>query len=549
MGRKIGYIARHFAEEKFLMKQRRYFEPFAAIGRKNAPDKYYPFMPEILLDDMKYARIHGAAILHNTALDHSYIYGNREGLALANGNSRLFALAAVPTTANLESGNPSYLNGLLNSGIRGFVMSPKLLCSLNPKNFSELADALIAHSRPLIFTMNTFPKEQYDRISEIAEMYPNLKILLHGVHWANARIVWNMLLRLDNLYFDISSFHINDILEKTKELLGIHRVVYSSAWPTKSMGAIKAMIEYANITEEDKDMVAHGNACKLFGVSPDELELYDDSECRLDSIASEADSGLPISVPVIDAHTHMIPKEDFTPNFCMVFNGDCDSMSKKAERLGIDVIMTAPFSGIAHDGILGIKEAVYAAQRHRDKYLAYGTCNANYKEDLTSWKDYYEQYPDIIVGLKPYLPNHKFSLSDDVYEEWFSYANKHRLPILVHADGSTFVSDVESVVKKYPNATFILAHAGASFDVALHHIELAKKYDNVVLEICYTTTGRGMIEFLVENVGADRVLYGSDQPMRNPAPQLAWVCYSKIPVEDKKKILAGNIQRILDKRI
>ena len=531
------------------MNQRRYFEPLAAVGRKNAPDKYHPTKPEALLNDMKYARIHGAAILHNTALDYSYAYGNREGLALANENSRFFALAAAPTTATIETDNPDYFNELLDSGIRGFVISPKLLCSLNAKNFNELAAALIAHNRPLIFTMTTFPEGRLDDIAAIAEAYPKLRILLHGAHWGSARIVWNMLLRLDNIYFDISSFHVNDILEKTKELVGIHRVLYSSAWPIKSMGAIKAMIEYADITEEEKDMVAHGNACNLFGISPNELELYDDSECQFDSIASEADRGLPISVPVTDAHTHMIPKEDVTPNFCMVFNGDCDSMAKKMERLGIDVIMTAPFSGIAHDGILGMKEAVYAAGKHPGKYLAYGTCNPNYKDDLDSWKDYYEQYPDVVVGVKPYAPNHGFSLNDSIYENWFSYANEHRLPVLIHADGGMNVSDVEPAVRKYPHAVFILAHAGTSYDVARSHIELAKKYDNVFLEITYTTTGRSMIEFLVENVGADRILYGSDQPMRNPAPQLAWVCYARIPVEDKKKILAGNIKRILDNRI
>ena len=58
-----------------------------------------------------------------------------------------------------------------------------------------------------------------------------------------------------------------------------------------------------------------------------------------------------------------------------------------------------------------------------------------------------------------------------------------------------------------------------------------------------------MIEFLVEQVGADRVLYGSDLPMRDPTPQLAWVCYAKISVDDKKKILAENFKKILDRCI
>ena len=105
---------------------------------------------------------------------------------------------------------------------------------------------------------------------------------------------------------------------------------------------------------------------------------------------------------------------------------------------------------------------------------------------------------------------------------------------------------VEKVVGMYPNITFIIAHTGASYALARRVIKLAKEFDNVVLEITYTTTGRGMIEFLVNEVGADRILYGSDLPMRDPTPQLAWVCYAKIPVEDKKKILAENIKRILN---
>ena len=56
-----------------------------------------------------------------------------------------------------------------------------------------------------------------------------------------------------------------------------------------------------------------------------------------------------------------------------------------------------------------------------------------------------------------------------------------------------------------------------------------------MLEITYTTVTRGMIEFLVAEIGADRVLYGSDLPMRDPSPQLGWVAYARISEEDKKE--------------
>ena len=64
-------------------------------------------------------------------------------------------------------------------------------------------------------------------------------------------------------------------------------------------------------------------------------------------------------------------------------------------------------------------------------------------------------------------------------------------------------------------------------------------------ELTYTTLTRGMVEYLVREEGADKVLYGSDLPMRDPSPQLGWVAYARIPEEDKAKILSVNIQRLL----
>ena len=52
---------------------------------------------------------------------------------------------------------------------------------------------------------------------------------------------------------------------------------------------------------------------------------------------------------------------------------------------------------------------------------------------------------------------------------------------------------------------------------------------------------------MVDKIGSDRVLFGTDMPMRDPAPQLAWVCYARLSEEDKLKIIGGNIKRLLDR--
>jgi predicted TIM-barrel fold metal-dependent hydrolase len=54
-----------------------------------------------------------------------------------------------------------------------------------------------------------------------------------------------------------------------------------------------------------------------------------------------------------------------------------------------------------------------------------------------------------------------------------------------------------------------------------------------------------VIEFMVEHIGADRVLFGTDQPMRDPIPQFGWMAYSHCSVAEKKKMFGLNMQRIL----
>jgi predicted TIM-barrel fold metal-dependent hydrolase len=55
-----------------------------------------------------------------------------------------------------------------------------------------------------------------------------------------------------------------------------------------------------------------------------------------------------------------------------------------------------------------------------------------------------------------------------------------------------------------------------------------------------------MIERFVREVGADRVLFGSDTPLLEPAAQLGRIAYAKIPEADKVKILGLNTKRLLE---
>ena len=92
-----------------------------------------------------------------------------------------------------------------------------------------------------------------------------------------------------------------------------------------------------------------------------------------------------------------------------------------------------------------------------------------------------------------------------------------------------------------------MAHSGISWETARINLALAKKHLNIMLELTYTAMTRGVIEFFTNEIGSERVFFGTDLPMRDPGPQLAWVGFAEIPYEDKLNILYRNAEKLLDR--
>jgi len=526
-----------------MMKQRKYFDINCIVGRQSCPDRRFPYLPGALCGDMRSLRVHGAAVSSAESVDYSFVAGDAKLLEAIKAEPRLVGVATLPPTAAFETGDPDYVKKLLDAGMRGIKIAPsKFSCGHDPRNMEAIAELLIERGLPLFYPRG----EGFEGLAALLEAYPGLDVILLGASWGDNRQLFPLLERRPGLHFEYSKNQANDILELTKAHFGIERVLFGTGWPYTSMGALKALTEYADLSEDDKNLVAHGNACRLLKINPDALELYDNSECAFDAIAMAADRGLPLPVPVLDAHTHMAPEEHKTVSGLMMLRSSSAHITGKLDRLGVEAIVTAPWEGIATDGMAGNAQTVDAAEKYPGRYFGWNTCNINYEEDLAQWKGWFERYPDIFVGIKPYWPYQKFSLSDERLQPWLEYANKRRLMCLLHTTSHAILDEAEGLCPLYPGITFLLAHAGSDYPNAEHCVRVAKACPNVVLELTYTTVTRGMVEYLVGEIGAERVIYGSDLPMRDPAPQLGWVACAGISEEEKGMILYGNIKRLME---
>lgn len=125
-----------------------------------------------------------------------------------------------------------------------------------------------------------------------------------------------------------------------------------------------------------------------------------------------------------------------------------------------------------------------------------------------------------------------------------------RVPLLQHAydrvagnlSGESSCSNVAILAARHPDASFICAHTGNDWERGIRAIRAVK---NVWAEVCGSDPTAGFVEMAVRELGAERVIYGSDAGGRSFASQLAKVYSANLPEAEQRLILGGNLRRLL----
>jgi predicted TIM-barrel fold metal-dependent hydrolase len=147
------------------------------------------------------------------------------------------------------------------------------------------------------------------------------------------------------------------------------------------------------------------------------------------------------------------------------------------------------------------------------------------------------------TGLK-FHDSNQFPYDDTAYEPAYEFADRHRLPILLHTWGQEHeFRAARTVAARYANLTFLLGHSGsANID---RYIETANAAENIYLETCFSRAPRGTVETLVQRAGADKVVWGSDSYFYSMTQQVGKILGARISDDDKIKVMRTNAENIL----
>ena len=167
----------------------------------------------------------------------------------------------------------------------------------------------------------------------------------------------------------------------------------------------------------------------------------------------------------------------------------------------------------------------------------------------------YEQAAEMLqspqcVGIKLHPEEHVYPITEHG-DALFEFASKHDAVVLVHSgDPFSWPADFLPFANRHPNITLLLAHlgngGGATGDPTLQVRAIQQSvHDNVVVD---TSSARslapGLIEWAVNEIGAERILFGTDTPLYHTAMQHARIVHADIPDSAKQLILRSNAERI-----
>ena len=108
--------------------------------------------------------------------------------------------------------------------------------------------------------------------------------------------------------------------------------------------------------------------------------------------------------------------------------------------------------------------------------------------------------------------------------------------------GESTPFDIVELARRHPDVRLLCGHSGGDWE---RGIRIIRPHKNVLLEIAGSDPCAGFVEMAVRELGADRIVYGSDVHGRSFASQLAKVRGADIPDDAKRLILRENLRGML----
>ena len=262
--------------------------------------------------------------------------------------------------------------------------------------------------------------------------------------------------------------------------------------------------------------------------------------------ATEQEDITKMDFEIIDFHTHPFLRENENLfGHKDVLNMTPEMVAEDMEQEGVSYFCGSVIGGDVKDfdGLRTINRSALALkERYGGKYIPGIHVHPDYVRESCEEIEFAEKNGIKMIGeLVPYA--HGWSdYSCKGFSEILDFLEGKNMPVSLHTRD---LDQMEKMAKEHKNINFVFAHPGEKATV-MRHIEIMRKLDNVYLDLSGTGLFRyGMLKKLIESVGKERILFGTDYPICNLKMYIGGVLGEKISDVEKEYIFGKNARRLL----
>ena len=222
---------------------------------------------------------------------------------------------------------------------------------------------------------------------------------------------------------------------------------------------------------------------------------------------------------------------------------DAEAMIQVMDQAGVEKICISSFLSIGPDCKVGNEMVAAAIKQYPHRFVGYGVVNPNRPQEIDAeLRRCFEELGMRAIKLHP--ATHQVPIDGSAFRKVFDFAASKTLPILSHEWGPPEFLDRLS--SEHPDISFIMAHMGfwdgrSDFTYA----DVVARHDNIYVDLAYSNVYYGALERLVAMIGAEKIVFGSDFPLHDPAYQLGRVRFAQLSGKEKQMILGLNMLRII----
>jgi len=490
--------------------------------------------PRLLLDEMARLGIHEALVYHVLAAEADVTLGNRLLIEQLDGCADLYPCwVMAPSALGDLPGPTAWVREALAVGVRAVRLFPRhslytlaewcvgpLLAELENAGLPVLIDFGPRH-----WSERVVP---WDHLDTLCRRHPGLNVVIIGATVGETRDAVSLVRRWPNLFLEFHAFNLPDGLSLLAKQGLAHKLLFGTGMPLRAGECVTTQTVRSGLSPEDLAAVSGGNARELLNVTGPR-----------DTGQGNARHMAGVDGLVVDAHAHAGAWErTITPVRTP------EDIVRSMDRCGVHKMVVSSFAAIHGEMRDGNQQTERLTAQFPDRLYGYAGINPHYPEELDNELSQCFDRAANFVGLKFHCGLHNAPVQYGGYERALVFANERGLPVLVHASGN---DDWPRVTRRYPHAAFIIAHACAwdGWDPAgAEAYRPVRDIANLYVDVAGSAAHRGALRALLELVGADKVLFGSDFPMFDLAFEFGRVASSDLAAKDKAAICGANARRI-----